>query len=297
MNAVNTNVTTCAAPMEETANNEPSTDTMNEVIHHNTDALQQQEENRRPTYILPLIVAAQFAGTSLWFAGNAVLSDLVEDWEDDGVEIPESAHSHLASVVQLGFIVGTLISALLNLADRFRPSHVFLWSAIMGATLNALIPVWKSTAGLVVLRLGTGMALAGIYPVGMKIASDWYPSGLGLALGWLVGALALGSATPFLLQQLNAYQPWQALLWEISGLAAVGGLAVGLLVPDGPFRKPGTKLEPSVVWTMFRDPPFRAAAFGYFGHMWEVSPMLLVHLAFVLSKLYATCYLKRVFVL
>lgn len=267
--------TSCSDPVEEPVKSDTANEKMNDVNSTTTAILPQ--EPQRPAYILPLIVAAQFAGTSLWFAGNAVLSDLVEDWKADGIIIPESANGHLASVVQLGFIVGTLASALLNLADRFRPSFVFLWSALMGATLNALIPVWKSTAGLIVLRLGTGMALAGIYPVGMKIASDWYPSGLGRALGWLVGALALGSATPFLLQQLNAYQPWQALLWEISGLAVVGGLAVGFLVPDGPFRKPGTKLEPSVVWTMFRDPPFRAAALGYFGHMWEVSTIILLN--------------------
>ena len=221
----------------------------------------------RPAYILPLIVASQFAGTSLWFAGNAVLPDLISDWEDS-VSIPESAQGYLTSVVQLGFILGMLASALLNLADRFRPTQVFMWSSILGALLNVFIPFWKSTAGLVLLRLGTGMTLAGIYPVGMKVAADWFPLGLGRALGWLVGALAVGSATPFLLKQIN--QPWEALLWEISTLAAVGGVAVGFLVPDGPFRKPGTKVDPSVVWTLFSDLRFRAAAFGYIGHMWEL---------------------------
>ena len=102
----------------------------------------------------------------------------------------------------------------------------------------------------------------------MKVAADWFETGLGMALGWLVGALAVGSALPFLLNQIN--QPWQALLWETSGLAALGGIAVGCLVPDGPYRKPGTKLDPSVVWTMFREEKFRGAAFGYFGHMFEL---------------------------
>jgi MFS family permease len=90
-------------------------------------------------------------------------------------------------------------SALLNLPDRFPPTQVFLLSVLTGAFFNALIPVWETTAGLVLLRLGTGMSLAGMYPVGMKVAADWYLSGLGVALGWLVGALAVGSATPFLL--------------------------------------------------------------------------------------------------
>jgi predicted MFS family arabinose efflux permease len=231
--------------------------------------------SKRPWYILPLIVASQFAGTSLWFAGNAVLDDLVEDWttsSPDGIEISESARGYLTSMVQFGFIVGTLVSAVLNLADStlLRPTR-FFWSCTMvGAILNAVIPFWKSWTGLLLLRFGTGLALAGIYPVGMKIAADWYPSGdLGLALGWLIGALCVGSALPFLLQQIP--QSWQALLWETSGLAALGGLAVGLLVPDGPFRKLGTnQLDPSVIWTLFDDWPFRGAALGFFGHMWEV---------------------------
>lgn len=221
-----------------------------------------------PAHILPLIVASQFAGTSLWFAGNAVLSDLVEDWQEDGVVISESARGYLTSIVQFGFIIGTLASALFNLADRFRPTIFFLCCAVTGAILNALIPLWKSLAGLIFFRFGTGIALAGIYPVGMKIAADWFPSGLGMALGWLIGALAVGSALPFLLKQIN--QPWQALLWETSGIAAMGGISVGLFVPDGPFRKPGTKLDPSIVWTLFDDVPFRGAALGFFGHMWEV---------------------------
>jgi len=224
----------------------------------------------RPAFILPVIVVAQFAGTSLWFAGNAVLPDLIVDWENGSgnVTISESAQGYLTSVVQLGFILGTLLSALCNLADRFRPTQVFLWSSLMGSALNALIPFWTSTTGLVLLRLGTGICLAGIYPVGMKVAADWFPSGLGRALGWLVGALAVGSSAPFLLKKIP--QPWEALLWETSALAAMGGFVVGIFVPDGPFRKPGTKLNPSVVWTIFKDPPFRAAAFGYFGHMFEL---------------------------
>ena len=180
----------------------------------------------------------------------------------------ESARGYLTSTVQFGFILGTLASALLNVADIFRPTRVFCASAIVGAILNAIIPFWKSLAGLILFRLGTGICLAGIYPVGMKVAADWYPSGLGLALGWLVGALAVGSALPFLLTKIP--QPWQALLWETSALAVVGGMAVGLLVPDGPYRKPGGKMDPSIVWKMFADAPFRGASVGYFGHMWEL---------------------------
>ena len=237
-----------------------------------------------PRFILPLIVGSQFAGTSLWFAGNAVLPDLIQAWD-----LPiRSARirSYLTSVVQIGFIAGTLLSARTNLVDRFHPTRIFLWAACTGALLNAIIPlvpvVVGSTStpclvGLVLLRFLTGVALAGIYPVGMKIAADWYDSEqLGRSLGWLVGALAVGSGVPFLLQQLNN-QSWRTLLWETSGLAVLGGLAIGFRVPDGPYRQKVAMQQSSldhpsskVMWDLFRQDDFRAAAMGYFGHMWEL---------------------------
>jgi|AntRauTorckE5430_2_1112549.scaffolds.fasta_scaffold01514_1 MFS family permease len=219
----------------------------------------------RPFYILPAIVGSQFAGTALWFAGNAVLPELVEQWD-----LPESSLSFMTSSVQFGFIVGTLVFALFNVADWFPPTRVFGVCALFGAFVNAMIPFWESLAGLIVLRFCTGAALAGIYPVGMKVAADWFPQGaLGLALGWLVGALAVGSAVPFLLSQIP--QSWQSLLWETSALAATGGIVVGCFVPNGPYRKASSKLDPYVVWSLFRtNQPFRSAAFGYFGHMWEL---------------------------
>lgn len=223
-----------------------------------------KEHQQRPRYILPVIVASQFAGTSLWFAGNAVLTDLADQWG-----LSESSQSYLTSAVQFGFIVGTLVFALLSVADRFRPTRVFMISSLLGALFNALAPFWESTGGLVFFRFLTGFSLAGIYPVGLKVAADWYEEGLGRALGWLVGALAVGSAFPFLLRQIP--QPFEALLWETSALAATGGLVLGFVVPDGPYRKPGKQSwSRSTITSLFDNPEFRWAAFGYFGHMWEL---------------------------
>jgi MFS family permease len=189
-----------------------------------------EEGFARPFYILPIIVVSQFAGTSLWFAGNAVLLDLVDQWG-----LPESSLSYVTSSVQFGFICGTLVFALFNIADYFAPALVFAVCASMGAAFNALIPAWQSLGGLIVLRIITGFFLAGIYPVGMKVAADWFPHGaLGRALGWLVGALTVGSALPFLLLQIP--QSYQALLWETSALAAAGGLIVAFCIPNGPER-------------------------------------------------------------
>ena len=218
-----------------------------------------------PWWILPCITAAQFAGTSLWFAGNAVLAELVDE-----LHLPSSSLSLLTSSVQLGFIVGCLLFALTSMSDRFPPTRVFMTCSFLGATMNAMIP-WVADAlpGLMILRFLTGVLLAGIYPVGMKIASDWYATtGLGQALGWLVGALSLGTAVPFLLQQIPG--SWEWLLWETSLLAVTGGVVVGCLVPNGPHRTPASKMDPSVVWKIFQDPDLAAAACGYFGHMWEI---------------------------
>jgi len=234
--------------------------------------LERHHPTSPPCYILPCIVYSQFAGTALWFAANAVLSDLIDErgLEDDN----NAALAILTSAVQAGIILGTLLSALTNVTDRYPPTRVFLVSCLLGAALNALIPtpVAQGLAGLTALRLLTGMCLAGIYPVGMKISADWYAEGLGVALGFLVGASVLGTALPFLLRQIP-HQPWQFLLWETSILATSGGLLLGLCVAEGPRRRANPtkkQFDHSVVVSLFRVPDFRAAAFGYFGHIYEM---------------------------
>ncbi|MFT4736792.1 MAG: MFS family permease [Paraglaciecola sp.] len=215
---------------------------------------------------LALIVIAQFCCTSLWFAGNAIVLDLVETFD-----LPSDALGYLTSSVQLGFIVGTLLFALLSLSDRYSPAKLFLVSALLGAGTNLLIIIPDNTfASLLGIRFATGFFLAGIYPVGMKIASDYFTKGLGLALGYLVGALVLGTAFPHLLSGLGWSLDWQAVIAGTSLLAAIGGLLIGLWVGDGPDRVPGETLDPSAFFHVFRNPEFKAAAIGYFGHMWEL---------------------------
>lgn len=216
--------------------------------------------------VLIVIVLAQFAGTSLWFAGNAVLPDMQRAYGFD----PEML-GHVTSAVQFGFIVGTLVFASLTIADRFSPSKVFFLSACFGAVFNAAVVVIQVNAEtLILLRFLTGFCLAGIYPVGMKIAADYHEKGLGNALGFLLGALVLGTAFPHLLRAQTSMYTWQFVMLIVSGIAVVGGLAVLLTVPDGPFRQKGTGLDLTAVYKLFRIREFRAAAFGYFGHMWEL---------------------------
>ena len=221
---------------------------------------------KTPLHILPIIVFAQFAGTSLWFAGNAVAGDL-----QNAFNLPSENIGDITSAVQLGFISGTFVFAILSIADRFSPSKVFLFSALLGAIFNSCI-LWFATDlfSLLSFRFLTGFFLAGIYPVGMKISADWYNKGLGKALGYLVGALVLGTAFPHLLKYLSGNLPFNYILLATSFLSAFGGLLLYFFVGDGPHRKRATKFNWNAIPKIFSYKKFRSAAFGYFGHMWEL---------------------------
>jgi predicted MFS family arabinose efflux permease len=224
-----------------------------------------QTSKKIPARILPVIVFAQFAGTSLWFAGNAVLPDLTEL-----LELSDAAVGHVTSAVQFGFIGGTLLFAYLSLADRFSPSLVFLICAVAGSAANILAIFSTGYFTLLLTRLFTGFFLAGIYPVGMKIASDWHREGLGKALGYLVGALVLGTALPHLIRDLSGDLPWKFILVSTSAIATFGGLLLYIMVPDGPYSSKKGVFKPGTILNLFKDRNFRASAFGYFGHMWEL---------------------------
>ncbi len=178
---------------------------------------------------------------------------------------------YLLSFVQFGFIVGTLTFALLTISDRYSPSRIFMICAFLGGLCNLSLLVPDITVfNLLTARFGTGFFLAGIYPVGMKIASDYYKGGLGRALGYLVGALVMGTAFPHLINEFSWSSDYAAVIITTTILAFVGGLSMWLLVPDGPYRKPVSRLQLGVITQLFSIPHFRKAAFGYFGHMWEL---------------------------
>ncbi|TVZ47258.1 MFS transporter [Olleya sp. Hel_I_94] len=221
---------------------------------------------KRAKLILPIIVIAQFCCTSLWFAGNGVINDMVLNFN-----LKLNALGHLTSAVQFGFIIGTLVFAILTIADRFSPSKVFFISALFGATFNLAI-IWNghTLTSLLLLRFLTGFCLAGIYPIGMKIATDYFNTGLGKSLGFLVGALVLGTAFPHLLKDFTSSYPWKSVLITTSTLAVIGGLLILFLVPNGPYRKPSLHTTFKACFTIFKKHNFRHAAFGYFGHMWEL---------------------------
>lgn len=214
---------------------------------------------------LIVVVFAQFAGTSLWFAGNAILPEL------QALLKTTEFTSWITSAVQIGFIAGTLLYALLAIPDRFRATQVFLVSVMLAATVNVLwlfLPIQPAT--ILASRFLTGFFLAGVYPVGMKIAADRFKPILGKAMGFLVGALVVGTAFPHLIRGLGTSLPYRSLMLSVSSLALVGGLLLIFLVPASPIPSTKTRFRFQALHALFQPSAFRPAMLGYFGHMWEI---------------------------
>lgn len=219
----------------------------------------------RPRHILPIIILAQFLGTSTWFAGNAILPELQSEWQ-----LSDYALAPLTNSVQWGFISGALLFAFLALSDRISPRILFFICATSCGVSSLIISNWADTLDQVLwLRFFSGMMLAGIYPVGMKIATGWYPQGLGRALGYLIGALVLGTATPHLLTSLPNTS-WREVIALVGFAAITGGVLILGFVPDGPNLIKGAPVNLRALIEIVRCRPLRAAVGGYLGHCWEL---------------------------
>src|ERR1043166_1241095 len=217
---------------------------------------------------LALLGLAELLGMSLWFSASAVAPQIKAAW---GLSEPQAGWLTLA--VQLGFVAGTLLSALLNLPDIISSRHLFTVSAIAGAVVNACFALFAHSFGFgVALRFLVGACLAGVYPPGMKIMVTWFRRGRGTALGVLVGALTLGKGSPYLGDAVGSAD-WRANVLFVSALAAAGGLVVLLFVGDGPLAMAAAKFDIRQVARVFRNRGVRLANFGYFGHMWELYAM------------------------
>ncbi len=225
--------------------------------------------NQRPVpgFVLPLIVACQFAGSSVWFAGNGVLSALQQRYA-----LPADSLANITTSVQLGFIIGTLLFAMTRIADRYVPTKVFMLSSILSACCNLSLIWTHGELGLIyTTRFLTGFFLAGVYPVGMKIAAEWFGGNTGKALGYLVGALALGKAIPHLLKGTIGADHWQQVMILTSGMAIAGGITTGIFLRKGPYTSnKDIRRGFGNLGRLFKDAPFKQAAMGYFGHMWEL---------------------------
>jgi MFS family permease len=209
---------------------------------------------------------------TLWFSATAVLPSLITAWQ-----LSATGAAWLTAAVQLGFVAGALASAALNLPDVLPPRQMVALCAVAGALVN-LVLAWGVTSiePALVLRFLTGVFLAGVYPPGMKIAAG-HVSGAarGLAIGVLVGALTLGSATPHLIAGLlhGTALPHRAVLTVASALALLGALVVAGWVTDGPHAPPSAPFDPHQIGRVLRNRPVLLANLGYFGHMWELYAM------------------------
>lgn len=214
-----------------------------------------------------LIALVQVFALAVWFSASAVVPTLRVEWG-----IGEAAAVWLTASVQVGFVLGAVGSAVLNLADRFPPHLLLAVSALLAAVCTAVLAVFVDSLALAVpLRLLTGMFLAGVYPVGLKLMASWSGSASrGRAFGMLVGALTLGSALPHLIGAIGT-MAWTPVMATAAAITAIGAVISAWLVRSGPFldTRPIAK-NPRYVLSMFRERGPRLVNLGYFGHMWEL---------------------------
>jgi MFS family permease len=218
--------------------------------------------------MLMLVALAEFLGMTLWFSATAAAPAIAREFSITG-----SGTAWLTMAVQAGFVVGTLASASLNLADMWNPRRLFAIGCVCGALANAAIPFAASGAAIVALRFATGVSLAWVYPPGLKIAAGWFLDRRGSALGVVVGALTIGSAFPHLLAWIAADVPWRTLMWISSVLALIGGAIVATSVSDGPHVAASAPFDAHAIRHVLQNRGVRLATLGYLGHMWELYAM------------------------
>ncbi|HEX5854531.1 MAG TPA: MFS transporter [Thermoanaerobaculia bacterium] len=218
--------------------------------------------------VLALLSLAELFGMSLWFSASAVAPLLKAEWG-----LSDASATWLTLSVQLGFVAGTLASAVLNLPDVFPPRQLVLGTSLLGAVANASLALFShGPASALVLRFLTGFCLAGVYPPGMKILASWFRARRGFALGVLIGALTLGKAVPYLVNAVFG-SAWRRSLLAASGLALLGAVLVVFFVREGPFAPTPARFDMAQVTKVFANRGVRLASFGYFGHMWELYAM------------------------
>ncbi len=217
--------------------------------------------------MLVALAVAELLGMSLWFSATAVTPSLAATFA-----LSDQQTAWLTVAVQAGFVVGTLLTAALNVADAVNPRHLMTAGCLLGAAANAAVFAVTGPYALLASRLATGAALAWVYPPAMKIAAGWFRMRRGFALGVLVGALTLGKATPHLMTALFG-QAWQTPMVWTSLLAVAGALVALLVVRDGPLVPATAPFSLTAIGRAFAVRDVRVVTLGYLGHMWELYAM------------------------
>jgi len=228
------------------------------------DALRMPSDGGRAWAMLALLATAELLGMSPWFTGSAVAPELVARWA-----LSESQVGGLSTAVQLGFVLGTALAALLNLADLIPARRYFTWAATAAAIANAALVWAPDYASALAARALTGLCLAGVYPPAMKMAATWFRARRGLAVGAVVGALTVGKAAPYLWRAVPDVGV-ETVVFASSAAAAVAALVIALAWRDGPFAFPSRRFSWGLVGEVFAAPRWRLATGGYLGHMAEL---------------------------
>jgi MFS family permease len=218
--------------------------------------------------VLAVLALAELLAMAPWFSASAVAPALVRVWR-----LSPATTAWLTISVQLGFVAGALVSATLTLADRLSARRLVAGSALIAATATLGVAVASGITLGIVCRLLTGAALAGVYPPGMKIAAGWFKEARGWAIGILVGALTLGSASPHLVRWAVPPTAWRIVLIVAAMSAVAGGLLVLLVPNDGPYAAPSPPFSLAAAPRILKDRAVALANFGYLGHMWELYAM------------------------
>ena len=225
--------------------------------------------DKRKWRTLLLLSLAELLAMGVWLSASAVVPALTSAWH-----LTDSGRAWLTMSVQIGFVVGAFGAAVLNLADRVSARWLFAAAALLASLATIVIPTFATGLSVALpARFLTGLFLAGVYPVGMKIMATWTREDRGLGIGLLVGALTLGSAMPHLLNAFGGVSDWRLVLYLAAGLAALGGLIGALFVDEGPYHTKTRRFNWKYVGEILRDRDIALANLGYLGHMWELYAM------------------------
>jgi len=211
---------------------------------------------------------AELCALSLWFSASVIAPELIEIWN-----LSSNSEAWLSASIPIGFVIGSLFSSYFGVADRYNPRKVFAISVFLGAILNALL-IFVHYAYLgILLRILTGITLAGVYPIAVKILSQWFPKKRGFAIGILIAALTLGSSLPHFVVMFFSSLNWKFVIISTSGLALLSAIMVTFILEDAPIESKKSTFSLKLIKKVVLNKPVMLANYGYFGHMWELYAM------------------------